>query len=138
MWRSERKREDAVSEDVAKAWPTELRLSKDKKTLTVSFDDGRSHAFSAEMLRVMSPSAEVQGHSAAERKTVGGKINVAILSLDPVGNYAVRISFDDMHNTGLFTWTYLAELGREKESRWASYLADLQEKGLSRERPGQR
>ncbi|MFC2249820.1 gamma-butyrobetaine hydroxylase-like domain-containing protein [Labrys portucalensis] len=127
-----------MSGDVAKAWPTELRLSKDKKTLTVSFNDGQSHVFSAEMLRVMSPSAEVQGHSAAERKTVGGKINVAILSLDPVGNYAVRISFDDMHNTGLYTWTYLAELGREKESRWASYLADLKEKGLTRERPGQR
>lgn len=127
-----------MSTNAEKAWPTELRLSKDKRTLTVSFDDGQSYALAAEMLRVMSPSAEVQGHSAAERKTVGGKINVAILGLDPVGNYAVRISFDDMHNTGLYTWTYLAELGREKESRWAAYLADLTAKGLSRERPGQR
>jgi DUF971 family protein len=125
-------------EDAVTAWPTELRLSKDKKTLTVTFDDGQSHALSAELLRVMSPSAEVQGHSAAERKTVGGKINVAILAVDPVGNYAVRISFDDMHNTGLFTWTYLAELGRDKDERWATYLSELQEKGLSRERPGQR
>ncbi|MDQ0394309.1 DUF971 domain-containing protein [Labrys monachus] len=120
------------------AWPTELRLSEDKKTLTVSFDDGQTYALGAEFLRVMSPSAEVQGHSAAERKTVGGKINVTILSVDPVGNYAVRLGFDDMHNTGLFTWTYLAELGREKETRWAAYLAELQDKGLSRERPGQR
>jgi DUF971 family protein len=120
------------------AWPTELRLSQDKKTLTVSFEDGTSHALSAEFLRVMSPSAEVQGHSAAERKTIGGKINVTILSVDPVGNYAVRLGFDDMHNTGLFTWDYLAELGRDKAARWAAYLAELQEKGLTRERPGQR
>ncbi|GLS22150.1 hypothetical protein GCM10007874_51670 [Labrys miyagiensis] len=120
------------------AWPTELRLSKDKKTLTVTFDDGRSYTLAAELLRVMSPSAEVQGHNAAERKTVGGKINVAILAVDPVGNYAVRLSFDDMHNTGLFTWAYLAELGRDKDERWAAYLAELREKGLSRERPGQR
>ncbi|WP_448953258.1 gamma-butyrobetaine hydroxylase-like domain-containing protein [Labrys neptuniae] len=126
-----------MSQDAAKVWPTELRLSKDKKTLTVSFDDGQSYAYSAEMLRVMSPSAEVQGHSPAERKTVGGKINVAILALDPVGNYAVRISFDDLHNTGLYSWTYLAELGREKEARWATYLDNLKTKGLSRERPGQ-
>ena len=119
-------------------WPTELRLSADKKTLTIAFEDGRSHALSAELLRVMSPSAEVQGHSAAERKTVGGKQNVSILSLDPVGNYAVRIVFDDMHNTGLFTWNYLAELGANSAERWAQYLAELQQKGLSRERPGQK
>ena len=119
-------------------WPTELRLSQDKKTLTVSFEGGETHALAAEFLRVMSPSAEVQGHSAAERKTVGGKANVTILSVDPVGNYAVRLGFDDMHNTGLFTWNYLAELGREKDARWAAYLAELQDKGLSRERPGQR
>ena len=120
------------------AWPSELRLSKDKKTLTVTFEDGQSHDLSAELLRVMSPSAEVQGHSAAERKTVGGKINVTILAVDPVGNYAVRLTFDDMHNTGLYTWTYLAELGHDKDARWAAYLSALQEKGLSRERPGQR
>jgi len=120
------------------AWPTELRLSKDRKTLTVTFEGGQSYALGAELLRVMSPSAEVQGHSAAERKTIGGKINVEILSVDPVGNYAVRLGFDDMHNTGLYTWTYLAELGRDKDARWAAYLAELQEKGLSRERPGQR
>jgi DUF971 family protein len=120
------------------AWPTELRLSQDKRTLTVSFDDGAHHALPAEYLRVMSPSAEVQGHTAAERKTVGGKINVAILSVEPVGNYAVRIGFDDMHNTGLYTWAYLAELGTQHDRRWAEYLAELQAKGLSRERPGQR
>lgn len=119
-------------------WPTELRLSQDKRTLTVSFDDGKSYALGAELLRVMSPSAEVQGHTAAERRTVGGKINVTILAVEPVGNYAVRLSFDDMHNTGLYTWAYLAELGRDKDARWASYLVELQAKGLTRERPGQR
>ena len=120
------------------AWPTELRLSADKRTLTVSFDDGEHYALAAELLRVMSPSAEVQGHSAAERKTVGGKVNVTILAVDPVGNYAVRLTFDDMHNTGLYTWPYLQELGRNADERWRQYGAELAQKGLSRERPGQR
>ena len=120
------------------AWPTEIRLSQNKRRLTVSFEDGTSHELSSELLRVMSPSAEVQGHSAAERKTVGGKENVAILAVEPVGNYAVRLVFDDMHNTGLFTWGYLAELGADKEARWTAYLADLAAKGLSRDRPGQK
>ena len=120
------------------AWPTEIRLSADKKTLTVAFDDGTRHALDAEFLRVMSPSAEVQGHSAAERKTVGGKMNVTIIDVEPVGNYAVRLVFDDMHNTGLYTWAYLFELGRDREGRWAGYLADLTAKGLARDRPGQK
>jgi DUF971 family protein len=85
---------------------------------------------------VMSPSAEVQGHSAAERKTVGGKQNVAIMQVEPVGNYAVRLIFDDMHSTGIYSWRYLNELGREHETRWAEYLADLEAKGLRRHRPG--
>jgi len=113
-------------------WPTELRVSQDRKTLTVAFEDGTRHELPAEMLRVMSPSAEVQGHSVAQRKTIGGKKTVQIMQVEPVGNYAVRIVFDDMHSTGIFTWTYLDELGREKEARWAAYLAELEEKGLSR------
>lgn len=113
-------------------WPTELRVSQDRKTLTVAFEDGTRHELPAEMLRVMSPSAEVQGHSPAQRKTIGGKKNVQIMQIEPVGNYAVRIVFDDVHSTGIFTWTYLDELGREKEARWAAYLAELEEKGLSR------
>lgn len=120
------------------AWPTEIRLSADKTSLAVSFDDGCRYDLPAEYLRVMSPSAEVQGHSASERKTVGGKASVAILAVEPVGNYAVRLVFDDTHNTGLFTWGYLAELGAGREARWASYLADLAAKGLSRDRPGQK
>jgi len=119
-------------------WPVELRLAKDKRSLTIAFDDGKSFVLPAEMLRVMSPSAEVRGHSAEEKKTVGGKLNVSILALEPVGNYAVRIVFDDTHNTGLYTWGYLAELGTGKDRLWADYLAELAQKGLSRERPGQK
>ena len=114
-------------------WPTELRVSKDRRTLTVSFNDGAAHALAAELLRVHSPSAEVQGHSPAQRQLVGGKRNVEILKLEPVGNYAVRIAFDDMHDTGLFSWTYLAKLGREKEALWAAYLKELEDAGKTRE-----
>ena len=117
---------------MADAWPTELRLDKDKRVLTVTFDDGRSFALPAELLRVLSPSAEVQGHSEAQRVTVAGKKNVSIVRLEPVGNYAVRIVFDDGHDTGLFVWAYLRELGENKEARWQSYLQDLAAKRLSR------
>ena len=117
---------------MASNWPTELRVARDKRTLTVAFEDGTRHDLPAEMLRVMSPSAEVQGHSPEQRKTIGGKKNVQIMQVEPVGNYAVRIVFDDMHSTGIFTWTYLDELGRDKDAKWAAYLAELDEKGLSR------
>jgi DUF971 family protein len=118
-----------------RAWPTELRLDKDRRNLTVTFDDGSRHALSAEYLRVESPSAEVQGHSPAERKTVSGRINVGIVAIEPVGNYAVRLSFDDGHTTGLYSWDYLAELGETHAERWQRYLEDLAAKGLSREVP---
>ncbi len=117
---------------MAAPWPTELRLHKDRKTLTVTFDDGESFDLAAEYLRVHSPSAEVQGHSPNERRTVGGKQDVQILELHPVGNYAVRLVFDDMHATGLFSWDYLAELGRKHEQNWRDYLAALADKNLSR------
>jgi DUF971 family protein len=84
------------------------------------------------MLRVLSPSAEVQGHSPEQRVTVPGKRDVAISRIEPVGNYAVRIVFDDRHDTGIFTWTYLRELGEEREERWQAYLDELAEKGLRR------
>jgi DUF971 family protein len=113
-------------------WPTEIRLSPDKRTLTVRFDDGTSHAFAAEYLRVTSPSAEVQGHHPSEKQTVPGKIDVTILAVDPVGNYAVRLHFDDGHHTGLYSWTYLAELGRDRETLWGAYLDALKARGLSR------
>lgn len=114
------------------AWPTELRLRKDRRVLVISFDDGKSYELSAEYLRVRSPSAEVQGHSPSERRIVAGKRDVQILELHPVGNYAVRLAFDDLHSTGIFTWDYLLELGRNREIYWRQYLGELQEKGLSR------
>ena len=119
----------------APPWPTELRLSQDRKALTVSFDNGDRFSLDAEYLRVHSPSAEVQGHSPDERKTVPGKRNVAILEVQPVGNYAVRLVFDDLHSTGIFSWDYLSELGRNRERKWRDYLDELAGKGLSRDPP---
>ncbi|WP_026060600.1 gamma-butyrobetaine hydroxylase-like domain-containing protein [Pseudaminobacter salicylatoxidans] len=112
--------------------PKELRVSKDRRTLTVTFPDHAPFELPAEMLRVLSPSAEVQGHSPDQRVTVPGKRNVAILKIEPIGNYAVRITFDDLHDTGIFTWDYLHDLGHEKGARWSAYLAELEQKGLSR------
>ena len=124
--------------DVALAWPVEIRLPKDRRTLRVAFDDGRAFELSAELLRVTSPSAEVQGHSEAERKTVGGKRNVTILSVDPVGNYAIRLGFDDMHSTGIYSWAFLRNLGVNADQRFQDYLDDIRAKGLDRDRPGMR
>jgi DUF971 family protein len=124
--------------DVSVAWPVEIRLPKDRRALQVSFDDGSIFNLPAELLRVTSPSAEVQGHSEAERKTVGGKRNVTILSVDSVGNYAVRLGFDDMHSTGIYSWAFLRDLGLNAEQRFQDYLDDLQAKGLDRDRPGVR
>jgi DUF971 family protein len=124
--------------NVTAAWPVEIRLAKDRRALHVTYDDGRTFSLSAELLRVTSPSAEVQGHSEAQRKTVGGKRNVTILSVDPVGNYAVRIGFDDMHATGIYSWAFLRDLGVNAERRLQDYLDDLQAKGLDRDRPGVR
>ena len=123
---------------IAPAWPVEIRLPKDRRGLHVSFDDGQAFSLSAELLRVTSPSAEVQGHSEAQRKTVGGKRNVTILNVDPVGNYAVRLGFDDMHATGIYSWAFLRDLGLNAERRFQDYLDELQAKGLDRDRPGMR
>ena len=122
----------------AQSWPTELRLGKDRRTLVVAFDDGAQFGLTAEMLRVMSPSAEVQGHSESERKTVGGKRNVSIIKVDSVGNYAVRIGFDDMHDSGIYSWAFLREMGENAEEKFASYLTDLSAKGLDRDKLGVR
>jgi ATP-binding protein involved in chromosome partitioning len=110
----------------------DLALSAGGDRLDVRFASGEQHELSAEMLRVMSPSAEVQGHSPEQRVTVARKRNVRIKELRPVGNYAVRIAFDDGHDTGLYAWSYLSLLGREKEKRWSEYLAELKAKGLER------
>ena len=124
--------------NVTPAWPVEIRLVKDRRALHVTFEDGNTFTLSAELLRVTSPSAEVQGHSEAQRKTVGGKRSVTILSVDPAGNYAVRIGFDDMHSTGIYSWAFLRDLGLNAERRFQDYLDDLQAKGLDRDRPGMR
>ena len=116
-------------------WPTELRLHKDRKTLTVTFDNGERFELAAEYLRVRSPSAEVQGHSPSERRIMSGKREVAILEVQPVGNYAVRLVFDDMHSTGIFSWAYLNELGRRREQYWRDYLGELKTNNLSRDPP---
>jgi DUF971 family protein len=117
----------------AKPWPTEIRLAKDRKNLRVSFDDGQAFDFAAEFLRVESPSAEVKGHNPSERVTVPGKRNVEIVAVEPVGNYAVRLTFDDTHNTGIFSWEYFRELGAKRNELWSAYLKALKEKGLSRD-----
>ncbi len=115
------------------AWPTEIRVSTDRKTLHVAFDDGFSGTISAELLRVRSPSAEVQGHSPSERKTVPGKSHVMILGVEPVGNYAIRIRFDDMHDSGIYGWPWLRRYASEGEALMAEYEAELAAKGMSRD-----
>jgi DUF971 family protein len=121
---------------VAKAsapWPVELRLRRVDKRLDIAFDDGKKFGLPAEYLRVESPSAEVQGHGPGEKTIVAGRAHVGILDLEPVGNYAVRIKFDDLHDTGIYSWDYLYQLGIEHDRRWHDYLAALAERGLSRE-----
>ena len=119
--------------NTAAPWPIELRLKKAEKQLEVSFDDGKKFSLPAEYLRVESPSAEVQGHGPGEKIIVAGRAHVGIMELEPVGNYAVRIKFDDLHDTGIFSWDYLYQLGIEQHKRWRDYLAALAQKGLSRE-----
>jgi DUF971 family protein len=124
--------------DEKQPWPTEIRLKKDRRGLAIRFDDGEAFDLPAEYLRVLSPSAEVQGHSKEQRVTVGGKIDVAVTAVDPVGNYAVRLTFSDGHNSGLFSWSYLRKLGQERAVLWSEYLAELKARGLDRQSPGQR
>ena len=124
-----------MSEHGTQHWPVEVRLKKAEKLLEIDFDNGISFRYPAEYLRVESPSAEVQGHSASQKQLVAGRRHVGILSLEPVGNYAIRIGFDDLHDTGIFTWAYLYELGERQEEKWAGYLAALAAAGLSREPP---
>ena len=117
----------------ASPWPVELRLKRAEKQLDIEFDDGKRFSLPAEYLRVESPSAEVQGHGPGEKIIVAERAHVGILDLEPVGNYAVRIKFDDLHDTGIYSWDYLYQLGVEYDQRWPAYLAALAGKGLSRE-----
>ncbi len=113
--------------------PTEIRLNRAEKRLEVDFGDGSRFSYPAELLRVESPSAEVQGHAPDERKTVPGKRHVGIAAVEPVGNYAVRLIFDDGHDSGIYAWDYLHRLGREQAGIWQHYIEALTAKGLSRD-----
>lgn len=113
--------------------PTEIRVSKDKRVLKIAFDNGQAYELEAELLRVRSPSAEVQGHSPEQRVLMFGKRDVEIMTIEPIGNYAIKLGFDDMHDTGIFMWGFLAELGSNKEERWAEYEQELLEAGKSRD-----
>ena len=117
----------------AHAWPDELRLGDDGRRLTVRYDDGTSHAFTAEFLRVESPSAEVKGHGPGQEVTVAGKREVKITRIEPVGNYAVRLVFSDGHSTGLYSWDYLGRLGRDHDALWLAYLDRLASEGRGRD-----
>ena len=114
-------------------WPVEIRLKTAQKLLEIDFDDGTSLTLPAELLRVESPSAEVQGHGGKGRKTVAGRRHVGIVKVEPVGNYAIRIVFDDLHDSGIFSWNYLYQLGERREALWRSYLERLEAEGLSRD-----
>jgi DUF971 family protein len=113
--------------------PTEIRLNRADKTLDVTFDDGARFALPAELLRVESPSAEVQGHNPDQKQIVAGRRHVGIIAIEAVGNYAVRLTFDDLHDTGIYSWEYLYKLGDEQVSLWNTYLAALESRGLSRD-----
>lgn len=117
----------------AEHWPIEIRLERAEKRLLVTFDDGTSFDYPAEYLRVESPSAEVRGHGPNDRITVAGRRHVGILAVEPIGNYAIRISFDDLHDTGIYSWRYLYELGANRPRLWDEYLAALALRGLSRD-----
>ena len=114
-------------------WPTALRLKSAEKLLEIDFDDGTSFSLPAELLRVESPSAEVRGHGPGQKQLVAGRRHVGIMNVEAVGNYAVRIVFDDLHDTGLYSWSYLHELGRNRERIWNDYLRALEAAGLSRD-----
>jgi DUF971 family protein len=117
----------------ARPWPTELRVNRAERLLTVVFDDGARFDLPAELLRVESPSAEVKGHGPGQKTTVAGRRHVGIMDLEPVGNYAVRIVFDDLHSTGMYSWDYLYHLGQNRERIWQEYLQALEAQGLSRD-----
>ncbi len=116
-------------------WPNEIRYISADKRLEIDFDNGVSFSFPAELLRVESPSAEVQGHGPGGKTIVPERRHVGILAVEPVGNYAVRLRFDDLHDTGIFSWQYFYDLGRNQDAIWRTYLAELDKRGLSREPP---
>ena len=113
--------------------PKEIRLKREEKVLEIDFDDGRTFSLPAELLRVESPSAEVQGHGPGQKKVVAGRRHVGILEVEPVGNYAIRIKFDDLHDTGIFSWDTLYDYGVRRDELWQGYLDAIEAQGLSRD-----
>jgi len=124
---------DALYEQAGRPQPTEIRLKKDAKKLVVAFENSHKFEFPAELLRVESPSAEVQGHNPSQKQLVAGRRHVGIMNMEPVGNYAVRLNFDDLHNTGLFSWSYLYAMGLHQDALWDAYIDNLAQAGLSRD-----
>lgn len=118
-----------------KHWPEEIRYIAEEKRLEINFDNGVSFSYPVELLRVESPSAEVQGHGPGDKTIVSDRRHVGIMAIEPVGNYAIRIKFDDLHDTGIFSWQYLYNLGRDQDEIWQTYLTALERLGLSREPP---
>jgi DUF971 family protein len=114
-------------------WPMEIRLKKAEKRLEIDFDDGARFSYPAEFLRVESPSAEVQGHGPSQKQIVAGRMHVGILEIEQIGNYAIKIKFDDLHDTGIYAWEYLYGLGRDQDTLWRQYLAELEKRGLKRD-----
>lgn len=117
----------------AEAWPVEIRVKRADRRLEIDFDDGSTFSLPAELLRVESPSAEVQGHGPSQKKVVSGRRHVKISAVEPVGHYAIRIVFDDRHDSGIYSWSYLRELGDSYAEKWAAYQAALLYRGLSRD-----
>ena len=113
--------------------PTEIRLKREEKTLEIDFEDGKSFRLPAELLRVESPSAEVQGHGPSQKTLVAGRRHVGIMAVEPVGNYAIRIKFDDMHDTGIYSWDTLYDYGQRQEEMWQDYLNAIEAESLSRD-----
>jgi DUF971 family protein len=113
--------------------PTDIRIRKKSRLLAIAFDDGAAFELPFEYLRVSSPSAEVRGHGPGEEVLQTGKENVDINGVEPMGRYALRIIFDDGHETGLYTWSYLYQLGAEYDARWQDYLDRLQAAGYARQ-----
>ncbi|WP_026986713.1 gamma-butyrobetaine hydroxylase-like domain-containing protein [Fodinicurvata fenggangensis] len=127
-----------MGEHDIKHHPSEIRYVSEDKRLEVTFEDGRHFSLPAELLRVESPSAEVQGHAPSQKQIVPGRRHVGILAIEPVGSYAVRIKFDDLHDTGLYSWDYLYKLGERRDELWQEYLDNLEARGLSRDPPSRR
>ena len=113
--------------------PKEIRLKREEKVLEIDFDDGRNFSLPAELLRVESPSAEVQGHGPGQKTVVAGRRHVGILEVEPVGNYAIRIKFDDLHDTGIYSWDTLYDFGARQDELWQGYLDAIEAQGLSRD-----